>query len=77
MSKGNELDIGIIDLGVTMYMPKAVTNSDRPKAVTNSDILNYYRTLKNVHISTTRCPTEMGFGSKYCILNTQLIPTQN
>ena len=30
-----------------------------------------------VHISTTRCPFEMGFGSKCSILNEQVIYTEN
>ena len=41
--------------------------------MTNSYVFHCFLTSKNVCISATRCPIEMGFGSKCSILNGQVI----
>ena len=47
--------------------------SYRLKEVINSYVLHCFRIQRNVHISATRCPIEMGFESKCSILNGQVI----
>ena len=50
--------------------------SYRLKEVTNSYVLPCFELQRIVHISATRCPTEMGFGSQCRILNGQVIYVQ-
>ena len=47
--------------------------SYRLKQVTNSMFYVVYELQRIVHISTIRCPIEMGFESKCSILNGQMI----
>ena len=46
--------------------------SYRLKEVINSYVLHYFLIQRIVHISATRCPIEMGFGSNCSILNGQV-----
>ena len=47
------------------------------REVTNSYVSHCFELQRIVHISTTICPIEMGFGSKCCILNERVIYTEN
>ena len=76
------LDIDVLtpiwDLNVTRsrgmsWMSEILILSNRLKEVTNSYVLHCFWTSKNVHISTNRCPIEMGFESRCSILNGQVI----
>ena len=51
--------------------------SYRLKEVTNSYVLHCSELQRIVHISSTKCQIEMGFGSKCSILNGQVIHTDN
>ena len=47
--------------------------SYRLKEVINSYVLHCFELQRIIHISATRCPIEMGFGSKCRILNGKVI----
>ena len=61
MIKGNESDVENIDFEL------------QAKNVLNSYVLHCFLIKEIIHISATRCPIEMGFGSKCSILNGQVI----
>ena len=54
-------------------MSELLILSYRLKDVINSCVLHCFWIKRIVHISATRCPIEMGFGSKCSILNGQVI----
>ena len=54
-------------------MSELLILSYRLKDVLNSYVLHCFWIKRIVHISATRCPIEMGFGSKCSILNGQVI----
>ena len=59
------------------WMSGILILSYRLREVTNFCVLYCFSTSKNIHISTTRCLIEMGFGSKCRILNRQVIYIEN
>ena len=66
MIKGNESDVGNIDIELQAY------RSDKFLC-----FFIVFKTSKNVYISATRCPNVTGFGSKCGILNGQVINVEN
>ena len=64
-----------ISRGMT-WMSRILILSYRLKEVTISYVLHSFLTSKNVHILATRCPIEIGFGSKCCILIGQVTYTE-
>ena len=59
------------------WMSGTLILSYRLKEVTNSYVFHCFLISKNVHISTTTCPIEMGFESKQSILNGRKINVKN